>query len=79
MALTVAGCINDGVPPPRKMLDTVRPGARSARACDLLLERGQEARLVDRGVADVTVEVAVRALRKTKGPVDVNAERVGLA
>ena len=30
MAPTVAGCISDGVPPPRKMLDTVRPGARAA-------------------------------------------------
>ena len=30
MAPTVAGCISDGVPPPRKMLVTVRPGARAA-------------------------------------------------
>ena len=27
---TVSGCISDGVPPPRKMLDTVRPGTRAA-------------------------------------------------
>src|SRR4029079_1219602 len=27
---TVSGCISDGVPPPRKMLDTVRPGVCAA-------------------------------------------------
>src|SRR5258708_28912634 len=30
MVPTVSGCIRDGVPPPRKMLDTVRPGVRAA-------------------------------------------------
>jgi hypothetical protein len=30
MPPTVEGCINDGVPPPRKMLDTVRLGTRAA-------------------------------------------------
>jgi hypothetical protein len=29
---TVAGCISEGVPPPRKMLVTVRPGTRAAVA-----------------------------------------------
>jgi hypothetical protein len=29
MACTEAGCINDGVPPPKKMVDTVRPGTRA--------------------------------------------------
>ena len=32
MPPTVAGCISDGVPPPKKMLDTVRPGMRAAVA-----------------------------------------------
>ena len=32
IAPTVAGCISDGVPPPKKMLETVRPGARAAVA-----------------------------------------------
>ena len=32
IAPTVSGCISDGVPPPRKMLDTVRPGTRAAVA-----------------------------------------------
>jgi hypothetical protein len=30
MAPTVAGCISDGVPPPKKMVETVRPGTRAA-------------------------------------------------
>jgi hypothetical protein len=30
MAPTVEGCINDGVPPPKKIVETVRPGAREA-------------------------------------------------
>ena len=28
----VAGCISEGVPPPKKIDDTVRPGARAAVA-----------------------------------------------
>src|SRR5262249_4935299 len=32
IACTDDGCISDGVPPPNKMLDTVRPGARAAIA-----------------------------------------------
>jgi hypothetical protein len=31
-AATVFGCISDGVPPPKKIVETVRPGARSAVA-----------------------------------------------
>src|SRR6185312_15017910 len=31
-AATVAGCINDGVPPPKKIVETVRPGTRAAVA-----------------------------------------------
>jgi hypothetical protein len=29
-AATVAGRIKDGVPPPKKIVETVRPGARAA-------------------------------------------------
>jgi hypothetical protein len=29
IAATVSGCINDGVPPPKKMLDTIRGPVRS--------------------------------------------------
>jgi hypothetical protein len=32
MACTDAGCISDGVPPPKKIVDTVRPGTRAAVA-----------------------------------------------
>ncbi len=32
IAPTVAGCISDGVPPPKKIVETVRPGARAAVA-----------------------------------------------
>ena len=31
-AATVAGCISDGVPPPMKIVETVRPGTRAAVA-----------------------------------------------
>ncbi len=31
IAATVAGCISDGVPPPKKMLVTLRPGASEAK------------------------------------------------
>jgi hypothetical protein len=30
IALTVEGCISDGVPPPKKIVDTVRPAVRRA-------------------------------------------------
>ena len=30
MAPTVAGCISEGVPPPKKIVETVRPGVRAA-------------------------------------------------
>jgi len=29
---TVAGCISEGVPPPKKMVETTRPGTRAAVA-----------------------------------------------
>ena len=32
IAPTVAGCISDGVPPPKKMVETMRPGTRAAVA-----------------------------------------------
>jgi hypothetical protein len=32
IAPTVAGCISDGVPPPKKMVETVRAGSRAAVA-----------------------------------------------
>ena len=32
IAPTVAGCISEGVPPPKKMVETVRPGTRAAVA-----------------------------------------------
>ena len=53
---------------------TVRPGARAAVAAISACEGAHEARLVDRGVADMAVEVAIRALRQAERPVDVDAE-----
>ena len=32
IAPTVAGCISEGVPPPKKIVETLRPGARAAVA-----------------------------------------------
>ena len=31
IASTVAGCISEGVPPPKNMVETVRPGTRGCR------------------------------------------------
>ena len=61
------------------MVETVRPGTRSAVAAISAREGAHVARLVDRGVAHVAVEVAIRALRQAERPVDVDAEGVRLA
>ena len=44
----VAGCISDGVPPPKKIDDTVRPGTRAAVAAISAAKRAHKTRLVDR-------------------------------
>jgi len=56
-APTVAGCIREGVPPPKKMVETVR-SERAPASPRSRRERAHEPRLVDRGMADVAVEVA---------------------
>ena len=53
---------------------TVRPGARAAVVAISRAKARGEARLVDRRVADVAVEVAIRALRQAERPVHVDAE-----
>ena len=73
-APTVAGSISDGVPPPRKMLDTVRPGRAVRRRRDLAGEGLRIARLVGRLVADMAVEVAIGAFGRAERPVDIDAE-----
>ncbi len=44
---TVAGSISEGVPPPRKIDETSRPGTRRRARLDLGDEGGREALLVD--------------------------------
>ena len=70
----MAGCISEGVPPPRKTLDTVRPGVRAATCAISRPEGREKARLVDGRVADVAVEVAIGAFRGAERPVHVDAE-----
>ena len=74
MAPTVAGRISDGVPPPKKMLPTLRPGASSAQCAQLAQVGGEEARLVDAARAHMAVEVAVGALGGAERPMHVDAE-----
>ena len=74
MAPTVAGCISDGVPPPKKTLDTARPGASEAMCASSRRKAAQKARLVDAAGAHVAVEVAVGALGGAERPVHVDAE-----
>ncbi len=45
---------------------------------DLGREGAGEAFLIDRGVADMAVEVAIRAFRQTERPMDIDAESCGL-
>ena len=74
IAPTVAGCISDGVPPPKKMVETVRPGTRAAVAAISRGEGAHEARLIDPAVTHMAVEVAIGALRQAEGPVDIDPE-----
>ena len=74
IAATVAGCISDGVPPPKKMVVTSRPGVRCGHRRDLAQKALHEARLVDAAVADMAVEVAIGAFRQAERPVNVDAE-----
>jgi hypothetical protein len=46
IAPTVCGCISDGVPPPKKIEDTVRPGVCAATVA-ISREGAREAFLVD--------------------------------
>ena len=73
-APTVAGCISDGVPPPRNTLVTSRwPGALPHRR-KLGREGCREALLIDRLMADMAVEVAIGAFGRAEWPMDVDAK-----
>jgi hypothetical protein len=73
IAPAVAGCIREGVPPPKKTLVTVRPGAMAATWA-ISRESGEEARLVDALHPHMAVEVAIGAFRQAERPVDVDAK-----
>ena len=74
---TEDGCISDGVPPPKKMLDTVRSGHASRCRRNLGLIGTQEPRFIDAAMTDMAVEVAIGALRQAERPVDVDGEGGG--
>ena len=75
MAATVAGCISEGVPPPMKIVDTVRPGTRAAVAAISAVNARTKRASSMLGVAHVTVEVAIGTFRQAERPVNVDAER----
>ena len=77
-APTVAGCISDGVPPPRKILVTLRGPVRFRIVASSVAKAARKARLVDRLMADMAVEVAIGAFGRAEWPMDVDAE-AGLA
>ena len=72
IAPTVCGCISDGVPPPKDRRDLAAGALR--RGFDLALEGAGKAEFVNRRVADMAVEVAIRTLRQAERPVHVDAK-----
>ena len=69
------GCISDGVPPPKKIVETVRPWYALRGRGDFGRKGAHEARFVDAAVADMAVEVAIGTFRQTERPMDVDGER----
>ncbi len=74
IASTVAGFIKDGVPPPRKMLVTLRGPESWRNGHHLGQEGGYETWLVHALVADMAVEVAIGAFGRAERPVHIDAE-----
>ena len=74
IAPTVCGCISDGVPPPRKIEDTSRPGARAA-VVSISRAKARTNRSSSIGrMTDVAVEVAIRTFRQAERPMHIDAE-----
>ena len=75
IACTDEGCISEGVPPPKKMVDTVRPGhARGGRG-DFGFDGAHKALLIDAAMTDMAIEVAIGTLRQAERPVHIDGER----
>ena len=74
IAPTVSGAISDGVPPPKKMLVTMRPGASDAKCASSDEIGGDEVALVDAAVAHMGVEVAIRAFGEAERPMHIDPE-----
>ena len=72
----LSGDINEGVPPPKKIVSTRRSGASRAACSRLGEQRLPPARLLD-AVAHMTVEIAVGTLRFAERPMHIDAERRG--
>ena len=72
-AATVAGGISDGVPPPKKIEPSRRPGGLSRFMGEVGEQRLAPLRLVDR-LADMAVEVAIGAFGDAERPVDVERQ-----
>ena len=67
MAPTVAGCISDGVPPPKKIERDTAPRRQRRLRRDLAPEGRDEARLVDGAVPHMAVEIAIGAFEAQNG------------
>ena len=79
IAPTVCGCISEGVPPPRKIDDTSPAGGARRDGFDFARKRPRKSRLVDRRVADMAVEIAIRTFRQAERPVHVDAKRFAVS
>ena len=62
------------MPPPKKMLETLRPGASDAKCAELREIGGEEARLVDAAMADMLIEIAIGAFGAAERPMHINPE-----
>ena len=74
IACTVCGRISEGVPPPKKIERTARPGRQRGAMGDLGREGGDESLLVDRLGAHVRIEIAIGAFGEAERPMHVDAE-----
>ncbi len=75
-AETVAGSISEGVPPPKKMEVSVRPGSRLA---SYARSASSASRHSSWSIArpDVAVEIAIGAFADAERPMDVKRQRLG--
>ena len=75
IAAAVAGSISEGVPPPKKIEVSVRPGSSRA-SCARSASKASRHASWSIADADMAVEVAIGAFADAERPVDVERERL---